>query len=149
MVSTCVPCFWFPHQALSSCAESGRGSFRTCSMCCNVIVTSSCPAGSSRRYFSTGEYLSAMLILYMQFHSSILSSNSFSASNSSLERVTPLPIFSRSGDQSRRSYFASRSFQLIRFSSFDQPEPALDSTPICLMISYFISDMWLLLVDEF
>jgi hypothetical protein len=45
-------------------------------------------------------------------------------------------------------YFGSRSFQLIRLSSFAHPDPStwlragvdLDSTPIFLMISYLISD---------
>src|SRR6266545_834427 len=41
----------------------------------------------------------------------------------------------------RRGYFGSLSFQLIRLSSLAQPEPAFESTPILLMISYLISDM--------
>jgi len=38
--------------------------------------------------------------------------------SSSSAKVTPLPIFTPSGDQSRRSYFASRPFQLIRLNCF-------------------------------
>src|SRR5215211_336777 len=76
-----------------------------------------------------------------QCYRSIPFNNSFSASNSSFESVTPLPIFSPSADQSRMSYLASRSFQLTRLSSFDQPEPALDSVPIFFTISYLISAM--------
>ena len=54
-------------------------------------------------------------------YSSILFSNSLRANNSSLDMVTPLPIFPPSADQSRISYFASLSFQLIRLSSLAQP----------------------------
>src|SRR6476659_5647302 len=77
-------------------------------------------------------------------HSSILFSNSFKASNSSFDRVTPFPILVPSADQSRRSYFGSRSFQLTRLSSFAQPEPAFDTTPIFFTISYLISAIDLL-----
>jgi hypothetical protein len=72
-------------------------------------------------------------------HSSIPFSNSLRASTSSLDKVTPFPIFVPSADQSRRSYFGSRSFQLTRFSSFAQPDPAFDTTPIFFTISYLIS----------
>jgi hypothetical protein len=75
------------------------------------------------------------------FYSSILFNNSFRASNSSLERVRPLPIFPPSGDHSRRSYFGSRSFQLTRLSCLLQPEGASDRMPILLMISNLMSGM--------
>lgn len=68
-------------------------------------------------------------------YSSMLFSSSFSAFSSSPDRVTPLPIFSRSGDQSRKSYFGSRSFQLIRLSFFGHPGAALERTPYILIIS--------------
>jgi hypothetical protein len=54
-------------------------------------------------------------------YNSSLSNNSFSATNSSFDSVTPLPIFSPSADQSRRSYLGSRSFQLMRLISFAHP----------------------------
>jgi hypothetical protein len=51
----------------------------------------------------------------------MLLNNSFGAINSSFVNVTPFSIFSRSADQSQRSYFASRSFQ---------SEPASNNTPL-------------------
>ena len=103
-------------------------------------------------------------------YNSILFSNSFNASNSSLDRVTPLPIFSPSGDHSRRSYLGSRSFQHPHPSSpkydklnvwkqlnfymlylgevpkaegvaFTQPDADLESIPIFLMIPNLNSDI--------
>src|SRR5271157_3477554 len=81
------------------------------------------------------------LFLHQPDYSSVLFNSSFNANSSSLDKVTPLPIFSRSGDHSRISYFGSRSFQLIKLSSFAQPFSVLESMPICLMISYLISDI--------
>jgi hypothetical protein len=73
-------------------------------------------------------------------YNSILFSNSFKANNSSLDGVTPLPIFSPSEDHSRISYFGSLSFQLIRLSSLAHPVSDLESKPIFLIISNLISD---------
>src|SRR5699024_1021697 len=64
---------------------------------------------------------------------------SLSAINSSSVNVIPLPIFSRFGAQSLISYFGSRPFQLIKFSSFFQPFGYSDNTATVSIISYFNS----------
>lgn len=63
----------------------------------------------------------------------------FSFTTSSKSSVTPLPIFSWFGAQSRMSYFGSRPFQLIKFSSFVHPFADSDRTIICSVISNLIS----------
>src|SRR5699024_790098 len=64
---------------------------------------------------------------------------SLSAINSSSVNVIPLPIFSRFGAQSLISYFGSRPFQLIKFSSFFHPFGYSDNTATLSIISYLYS----------
>src|SRR5699024_8633903 len=64
---------------------------------------------------------------------------SLSAINSSSVNVIPLPIFSRFGAQSLISYFGSRPFQLIKFSSFFQPFGDSDNTATVSIILYLYS----------
>ena len=58
--------------------------------------------------------------------------------NSSLDKVTPFPIFPWSGAQSLKSYFGALSFQLIRFNSFVQPLVDSESLPITAISSYLM-----------
>ena len=60
----------------------------------------------------------------------------FKFSNSSLLNVTPLPIFSWFGAQSRKSNLAGLPFQLTKFNSLRQPFAFSDNTPISSKISY-------------
>ena len=60
---------------------------------------------------------------------------SFNASNSSLLKVIPLPIFSWFGAQSLKSNFGLAPFQLTRFNSFVQPFGFSEITPKCYTIS--------------
>jgi hypothetical protein len=64
----------------------------------------------------------------------------FSFSNSSSDKVMPLPIFACSGAQSRMSYLGVPPFHEILFSSFVHPFGLLEITPRCSMISYLNSD---------
>ena len=64
---------------------------------------------------------------------------SFNLRISSSVRVIPLPIFSWSGAQSRRSYLGMLSFQDTRFSSFVHPFLLSQRTPISFTILNFIS----------
>ena len=63
----------------------------------------------------------------------------FSFSNSSSDKVMPLPIFACSGAQSRMSYLGVPPFHEILFSSFVHPFELLETTPRCSMISYLNS----------
>ena len=63
----------------------------------------------------------------------------FSFSNSSSDKVMPLPIFACSGAQSRMSYLGVPPFHEILFSSFVHPFGLLETTPRCSMISYLNS----------
>ena len=60
---------------------------------------------------------------------------------SSLVNVTPFPIFSCSGDQSRRSNLGAFPFQEIKFNSLCHPLGLSESTPICCLIANCISDI--------
>lgn len=55
--------------------------------------------------------------------------------------VTPRPIFFLSGAQLRISYFASRSFQLTRLSSFVQPLFSVAITPKCSTMLKLTSEL--------
>src|SRR5699024_12634615 len=68
---------------------------------------------------------------------------SLSTINSSSVYVIPLPIFSRFGAQSLVSYFGSRPFQLITFSSFFHPFADCDNTATVSILSYFNSAIFL------
>ncbi len=90
-----------------------------------------------------------------QFYCSTLFNSSFSANNSSLERVIPLPIFSRSfqalprlpqtRNQALKCLFEEFISDLGEVPEavgvFAQPDGDLERMPTCLMISYLISDI--------
>src|SRR5574344_1545594 len=82
-------------------------------------------------------------------HLSFFYINFLSDSYSSSDKVTPLPIFSCSGDQSLMSYFGAAPFQLMRLSSFLQPFVFSDKTPSSSTISYLKSAISLLLIFAF
>lgn len=78
----------------------------------------------------------------------MLLSRSLNASSSSFVSVTPLPNLLRSADQSRRSYFGSRSFHKKRLRCLLYPLANVERTAMSLMISYLISDTWDLLLQS-